>query len=212
MCGWCTWRGIVPRNRASNHDQPATGAMYSSHKNLGSIMVVHPSHPLVGTTLPVVRRYRHRGVSQWVIELPDGGRQYVPASWCMPVGTWAGSKSTVGIPTEGSPLPESGVPVLSLSALRDLAALVRHLKEAHASREGAQQDAAQSADATEERRQGRARRTRRAPRHRRAPLMGELCGDGAPSGGPPADRGGSPTGAGSTAFGLPDGAGEGGAP
>jgi ABC-type glycerol-3-phosphate transport system substrate-binding protein len=51
---------------------------------------VHPGHPLVGRGLPVVRRYRERGERLWVIELPDGSRQYVPASWCTPLAPRVG--------------------------------------------------------------------------------------------------------------------------
>src|SRR5579859_2568369 len=190
-CGWSDCLLTVRITTRTNHDQPTTGTVRGSYKKLGSIIVVHPGHPLVGRTLPVVRRYRHGGVPQWVIELPDGSRQYVPASWCALAGAWAGSRSALGTPMDGSPPPpEHNGPVLSLSALRDLAALVRHLQEAHASREGAQQDAAVRADAAEDRPQGSTRRTRRTPhRQPHAARVGELCGGGAPPGGAPADPG-----------------------
>ena len=45
---------------------------------LGSAVVTHPDHPLWQQRVRVVQRDR----TQWVIELPDGSRQHIPASWC----------------------------------------------------------------------------------------------------------------------------------
>src|SRR5438270_3960065 len=103
-------------------------------------MVVHHGHPLAGCTLPVVRRYRQAGERQWVIELPDGSRQYVPASWCTPLQGASGSQSAPRTAMDDVPPPEPALGPLSVSALRDLAALVRRLREAKAAREGAQHD------------------------------------------------------------------------
>jgi hypothetical protein len=50
-------------------------------------MVVYRGHPLVGRIVTVVRRYGRRERGQWIIELPDGSRQYVPISWCAPLSS-----------------------------------------------------------------------------------------------------------------------------
>jgi hypothetical protein len=156
--------------------------MHSSHKSLGRIMVVHPGHPLAGCTLSVVRRYRHAGERQWVIELPDGSRQYVPASWCTPLKGPSGSRSAGGTTMDGSPPSDHAVTPLNLRALRDLAALVRRLQEAKASREGKQQDAAANHEGQTRRPDTGTRRSREASGpQRRVTALGEL-----PGGGPPA--------------------------
>src|SRR5881227_4122053 len=100
---------------------------------MGHIIVVHPGHPLVGHSLPVVRRYREHGQRLWVIELPDGTRQYLPAAWCTPLVP-LGSTAMVGVhPPVSEPPPEPPSP-LSLAGLRELAALVRRVRsEEHTS-------------------------------------------------------------------------------
>ena len=176
------WRGAGSVSSASNHDQATTGTVQSSHKSLGSIMVVHHGHPLAGCTLPVVRRYRHAGERQWVIELPDGSRQYVPASWCTPLMGPSGRVSAVGTTMDGSPPSDHAVTPLNLTALRDLAALVRRLQEARASREGKQQDAAANHEGQTRRPDTGPRRSREASGPQRGVTsMGDL-----PGGGPPA--------------------------
>ena len=75
----------APGSTRSRADQAYTGTVGAERQGLGRIIVEHPGHPLVGRSLPVVRRYRERGERLWVIELPDGSRQYVPASWCTPL-------------------------------------------------------------------------------------------------------------------------------
>jgi hypothetical protein len=82
----------------------------------------------VGQTVVVVRRYRERGERLWVIEMADGSRQYVPASWCTPLAPpenlpeWDPSSAE----EDRSGLSRSP---LSLVGLRDLADLVRRLRE-----------------------------------------------------------------------------------
>jgi len=99
--------------------------------------VVHPGHPLVGQTLSVVRRYRERGEQHWVIELADGSRQYVPASWCTPLTP---PSESIAMPDHPKEFPQP--PLLSLAGLRDLAALVRHLREREGAHGGEHDDGA----------------------------------------------------------------------
>jgi hypothetical protein len=113
---------------ARKQDQAPTGTLRSQGQRPGSILIVHPGHPLAGQTLPVVRRYREHGERLWVIELPDGSRQYVPASWCAPLAPSSEIPSSAGEPSVGRLPPEPPASPLSLAALRELAALVRHLR------------------------------------------------------------------------------------
>src|SRR5687768_12361634 len=110
-------------------------------------MVEYAGHPLVSHVIPVGPRYGQRGDGQWVIELPDGSRQYLPASWCSPLSS---SRETLTVPpsSEDGPPPHGAAPSpLSLTALRDLAALVRHLREASGQRREEQDDARPAARA-----------------------------------------------------------------
>ena len=84
-CGWPACRPTAPTSTPTRADRAKTGTYVAERQALGRIIVVHPGHPLVGRSLPVVRRYRERGERLWVIQLPDGSRQYVPASWCTPL-------------------------------------------------------------------------------------------------------------------------------
>ena len=162
-------------------------------------MVVYPGHPLVGCVVSVVRRYGQRGDGQWVIELPDGSRQYVPASWCSPLSS---SRETLTVPLplpDGPPPPGIASSPLSLAALRDLAALVRHLQEASGQRREEQDDArpAARAAARQERAIGRREQTPGATEQAGGIAdVGELpaggsaaAGQGDPASGPPAGRG-----------------------
>src|SRR6266542_4017022 len=108
-------------------------------------MVVYAGHPLVGCVVPVVRRYGQRGDGQWVIELPDGSRQYVPAAWCSPLSLSRETLTVPPPPQDGPPPPGAAPSPLSLTALRDLAALVRHLQEASGQRREEQDDARRTA-------------------------------------------------------------------
>jgi hypothetical protein len=100
----------------------------SQDQRLGSIVILHAGHPLVGQLLPVVRRYRERGEPLWVIELLDGSRQYVPAAWCTPLASME-SLSLAGTFPVGQESCDAPASRLTLAALRDLALLVRHLRE-----------------------------------------------------------------------------------
>jgi hypothetical protein len=123
----------------------------SGDRLLGQTTVLYPGHPLVGREVPVVRRYGRRERGQWVTELPDGSRQYIPISWCSPL-------SSEGLPTvpassQDEPSSEGAAPSpLSLEGLRNLAALVRRLQEEAAQRGEEQQDAGSGAheDAAQE--------------------------------------------------------------
>src|SRR5690242_16674762 len=101
-------------------DQATTGTVGSRHQHLGSIMVVCRGHPLVGCVLPVTRPYHQDGEPQWEIELADGSRQRVPASWCTPLRAGLGSGSAGEVTMDGAPPPASQGNPLSLTALRDL--------------------------------------------------------------------------------------------
>src|SRR5437764_14329039 len=83
-------------------DQPDTGAVSSGDRQLGHTMVLYPGHPLVGRIVSVVRRYGQRERGQWIIELPDGSRQYIPISWCSPLSS---SEETVPVPASSQDDP-----------------------------------------------------------------------------------------------------------
>src|SRR6188768_2354388 len=106
-------------------DQGKTGTPRRATQALGRIIVEHAGHPLVGQSLPVVRRYRERGERLWVIELPDGSRQYVPASWCTPLAASQEGLSVPGNAPDERPSPAGTSSPLTVTVLRDLAALVR---------------------------------------------------------------------------------------
>jgi hypothetical protein len=162
-------------------------------------MVVYPGHPLVGGVVPVVRRYGQRGDGQWVIELPDGSRQYLPAVWCSPLSS-SREALTVPSPSQDGPPPHGAAPSpLSLTALRDLAALVRQLREASGQRGEEQDDARRAARAASD--QGCASGREEQPsgvteQDGGVAGVGELpvdgsaaAGPGDPASGPPAGRG-----------------------
>jgi len=136
-------------------------------------MVLHPGHPLVGQLLAVVRRYGQRAERQWVIELPDGSRQYVPAAWCTPL---AASQENLSVPAN-APHGRPSSP-LSLPALRDLAALVRRLQAAGQEREEQRRDgtAADNRRASE-----RAHRAERDGAAAQPPKVGEFPASGSPA-------------------------------
>lgn len=78
--------------------------------------------------MPVARRYRERGERLWVIELADGSRQYVPASWCTPLAIGENPPGSGRSPAEED-LSARPVLPLNLAGLRELASFVRHLRE-----------------------------------------------------------------------------------
>ena len=106
---------------------------------------MYAGHPLVGHVVPVVRRYGQRREGQWVIELPDGSRQYLPAMWCSPLSSSRETLTVPRPPQDGPPPHGAAESPLSLTALRDLAALVRHLREAPGQRGEEQDDARRAA-------------------------------------------------------------------
>ena len=140
-------------------------------------MVLYPGHPLVGRIVTVVRRYGRREQGQWIIELPDGSRQYVPISWCSPLSS-EGPPTMPASSQDESPSEGTAPSPLSLEALRNLAALVRRLQEEAAQRGEEQQDAGSGAreDAAHE------------PATRRERTAG-VAGLGELPGGGPAPRG-----------------------
>jgi len=154
-------------------------------------MVLYPGHPLLGHVVTVVRRYGQRERGQWIIELPDGSRQYVPISWCAPLSSAEETlpvpkSSQDGTPSEG-PLPSP----LSLEALRNLAALVRRLQEEAAQRGEEQHNAGPGA--REDTSQGSA--TDREDETDGAEV-GELPAGGSASTGTDDSAGGTPPGGG----------------
>jgi hypothetical protein len=168
-------------------DQAPAGTLHSQSQHLGSIVILHPGHPLAGRTVPVVRRYREHGERLWVIEVSDGSRQYVPASWCTPLAPSSERPAGAGDPSVGRPPPEPPASPLSLAALRELAALVRHLRERDEVGGEEHGDDAM----VEPRRQGKRRRANaaeaadRSTAAGRAATLGELPTAGSP---PPGQR------------------------
>jgi len=181
-----------------NQDQPNTGTVPSGDRQLGRTMVVYPGHPLVGRIVTVVRRYGRRERGQWIVELPDGSRQYVPTSWCAPLSSEG--PSPVSASSQDDPPLHDGVPSpLSLAVLRDLAAEVRRLQEEAAQRREEQQNAGgtPSEQAQQEPTTERGERSDDAECDARVAEVGELpC------------RGSAPTGAHDPASGTPAGGGE----
>jgi hypothetical protein len=163
-------------------------------------MVLYPGHPLIGRIASVVRRYGQRERGQWIIELPDGSRQYLPISWCAPL---APSEETLSVsassPDEPPAESAGGTSPLSLTTLRNLAALVRRLQEEATQREEEQHDAgrAPGEDALQEHTTGRRRQPGDAVRHAGVADVGELPGGGS-----------APTGAGDPTGSTPPGGGE----
>ena len=66
----------------SKSAQQTTREEHASHNN---IQVTHPSHPLTGQTVEVVRPYRRKDdQTYWDIALPDGTRAFLPETWTEP--------------------------------------------------------------------------------------------------------------------------------
>jgi hypothetical protein len=195
---WSRPRHTIRRPIRRKQDQPPAGQVPGQSKSLGSIIVTHPGHPLVGRHLPVVRRYAHRGERQWIIELADGSRQYLPASWCTPLARPA---EDLGVPlTPPDPDPSasrSPAPLLDLASLRALAAYVRHLREREGAREGEQHDGATVEQRRDVSSPGPAEQRRRGQRGRKrgAPPLGELPDSAPPAPDPDDPRDGAPSGA-----------------
>ncbi len=84
--------------------------------------ITHPHHPLYGQVVEVLRSYhRQAGESQLGIQLPDGTRVFILASWAEP---W---KDSDGPAPSGTDLPRGQVNATTLLSLAKLvAALVAH--------------------------------------------------------------------------------------
>jgi hypothetical protein len=193
-----TWR---------NQDQADTGTLSGGDHQLGCTIVVYAGHPLVGRIVPVVRRYGQRGAARWVIELPDGSRQYIPASWCSPLSS---SRGTLPVPAplqDGQPPPGVASSPLSLAALRDLAALVRRLREA-AGQCGEEPDDAGQAPSEDSPPGGATKRAAQPPsdtaRNAGVAELGELPRGGSTPGGQRAPANGPPPGGRRAGEPLPD--------
>ncbi len=154
-------------------------------------MVLHPGHPLVGQVLTVVRRYGQRAERQWVIELPDGSRQYVPAAWCTPLAASQENSSVSANAPHGRPSSARDASPLSLPALRDLAALVRRLQAA-----GQQREEQRRGSTAEEKREAseRAYRAKRSGAAAEPSEVGEFPASGSPAPGVDDSPRGTPTG------------------
>jgi hypothetical protein len=159
-------------------------------------MVLYPGHPLVGHIVSVVRRYGQRERGRWIIELPDGSRQYIPISWCSPLSSSEGTLSMPGSSEDGSP-PEGADPSpLSLEALRNLAALVRRLQEEAAQRGEEQQDAGRATGEDPEQgpESGSREQSGDSEQDARPAGLGELPGSGSAPGGAHDPASGTPPG------------------
>jgi hypothetical protein len=181
-CIWSSSRPTRPNSIPMSGDQAKARTLGQQTKWLGRIIVIHPGHPLVGRLLPVVRRYREQSERLWVIELPDGSRQYLPASWCTPLAPVENSPMSGDLSVGEAP-PGQPLAPLSLVGLRDLAALVRCLREREESRGGEHDAGAVAAEGPavhshEARAPGRADRP---PRQREVARVGELPGAGSPT-------------------------------
>ena len=82
--------------------------------------ITHPHHPLCGQVVEVLRPYhRQWGESQVGIQLPDGTRVFVPASWAEPL---------TGVETSALAILEASRPWVNAATLLSLAKLVVALK------------------------------------------------------------------------------------
>jgi hypothetical protein len=195
MASWVSWLLTMTKPSATSADRDHINADEVTRPNqheLGSILVTHPGHPLWQQRVRVVRRYSYQGERQWVIELPDGSRQYIPASWCAPLRLTSRRPGMAANPSDLPSAAEAAEP-LGLATLRELAALVRHLQEAATG--GGTGEAAPT-----DRERGRTTETTRSPgasaQQAAVAEVGELPAAGAATAGQPAhpDRA-APTGA-----------------
>lgn len=82
--------------------------------------ITHPHHPLCGQVVEVLRSYhRELGESQVGIQLPDGTRVFISASWVEPL---------TGIETADPAVLEAPRPLVNAATLLSLAKLVGALK------------------------------------------------------------------------------------
>ncbi len=157
-----------------NQDQITTAVVPDRDHLLGSIVVLHPGHPLCGQTLPVVRRIGRHDARQWVIEQADGSRQYVPVTWCTPLAMAQGDLSVPAPDSERHPSLTTRTTPLTLAALRELAALVHQLQEAGAQRGEHEHDHAAGDGTRQHASTIRPERERAAPARSAASRVGEL--------------------------------------
>ncbi len=47
----------------------------------GTAVIIRPRHPLHGRELRVLGRMRRHGVRELLVEIPDGSKRLIPASW-----------------------------------------------------------------------------------------------------------------------------------
>ena len=45
------------------------------------VRIVHPPHPLIGKTLPVIRHFRQGSETYWIVRLADGSNTSLPSAW-----------------------------------------------------------------------------------------------------------------------------------
>jgi hypothetical protein len=177
-----------------NQDHVNTGTVHRGDAPLGFIVVVHPGHPLVGQVVPVARRYGRRNGRQWVIELPDGSRQYIPVTWCTPLATAQGDHDVAARDPDRRPPPPMRSSPLTLTALRDLAARVRQLQEADQQRGEQHHHGRTAADTEASQQTDRDARPPDGGDTAEPPAVGELRAYGPPAVGPDAAAGGASAG------------------
>jgi hypothetical protein len=81
------------------------------------VRITWPHHPLYLQSVPLVELWEGSGHRRFVIELPDGSHTRIPASW---------ADNGDGPPPD---VDQSGAPVLSLAAVRDLVVVLGQLVE-----------------------------------------------------------------------------------
>jgi Family of unknown function (DUF5372) len=47
----------------------------------GTVVITRPGHPLHGRELRVLGRMRRHGARELLVEIPDGSKRLIPASW-----------------------------------------------------------------------------------------------------------------------------------
>ena len=119
----------------------------------GTVVIIRPRHPLHGRELRVLGRMRRHGVRELLVEIPDGSKRLIPASWT-DLGEAAGTEEGDGPATLGPVTDLLGLSVL-VSALcarsrddREQAARKPPAKEDDRAACAAQSDAGPGAGAT----------------------------------------------------------------
>ena len=52
-----------------------------SNTNFDKVRIIRPHHPLYGKTFPLVRKWKHKKIRFYIIQLPDRRHIQVPAHW-----------------------------------------------------------------------------------------------------------------------------------